>query len=91
MQQPYEISIVLGMKEQQGISLSCQVYPNPSTSYLVLEVENDDFSDLQYQLYDMAGKLLKNDRVVSMTSRINMSDYVPASYLLQVLSGSKTI
>ena len=91
VQQPYEISIVVGIEAQQGISLSCQVYPNPSTNYLVLEVENYDMEDLQYHLYDVAGKLLKSDRVQSVSTMINMSDYVPASYLLQVLSESKTI
>ena len=91
VQQPYEISIVVGIEAQQGISLSCQVYPNPSTNYLVLEVENYDMEDLQYHLYDVAGKLLKSDRVQSISTTINMSDYVPASYLLQVLSESKTI
>jgi len=91
VQQPYEISIVLGLEEPKGISLSCQVYPNPLTSYLVLEVENYDLEDLQYHLYDVGGKLLQNDRVQSITTTINMSDYVPASYLLQVISKSKTI
>ena len=91
VQQPYEISIVVGIEAQQGIRLSCQVYPNPSTNYLVLEVENYAIEDLQYHLYDVAGKLLKSDRVQSVSTTINMSDYVPACYLLQVLSESKTI
>ena len=61
VQQPYEISIVLGLEKQEGISLSCQVYPNPSTNYLVLEVENYDIEDLHYQLYDVGGKLIKSE------------------------------
>jgi hypothetical protein len=50
VQQPYEISIVLGLEEATGIQLSCQVYPNPSTNYLVLEVENYDMQDLPLRL-----------------------------------------
>ena len=91
VQQPYEISIVVGIEAQQGIRLSCQVYPNPSTNYLVLEVENYDLKDLHYQLLDVSGKLLKSKRIESTTSTISMKDYVPSVYLLQVISESTII
>ena len=91
VQQPYEISIVVGIEAQQGISLLCQVYPNPSTNYLVLEVENYDLKDLHYQLLDVSGKLLKSKRIESTTSTISMKSYVPSVYLLQVISESTII
>ena len=91
VQQPYEISIVVGIEAQQGIRLSCQVYPNPSTNYLVLEVENYDLKDLHYQLLDVSGKLLKSKRIESTKITINMIDYLPSAYLLQVVSESTTI
>ena len=91
VQQPYEISIVVGIEAQQGIRLSCQVYPNPSTNYLVLEVENYDLKDLHYQLLDVSGKLLKSKRIESTTSTISMKGYVPSVYLLQVISESTII
>ena len=91
VQQPYEISIVVGIEAQQGISLLCQVYPNPSTNYLVLEVENYDLKDLHYQLLDVSGKLLKSKRIESTTSTISMKGYVPSVYLLQVVSESTII
>ena len=91
VQQPYEISIVVGIEAQQCIRLSCQVYPNPSTNYLVLEVENYDLKDLHYQLLDVSGKLLKSKRIESTTSTISMKSYVPSVYLLQVISESTII
>jgi hypothetical protein len=92
VQQPYEISIVVGIKEQEGISLHCQVYPNPSTSYLMLNVESSElFDDLNYQLYDVTGKLLKSDSVNGNTTRIGMEDYVPAIYMLRVVSKNQLL
>ena len=91
VQQPYEISIVAGMPELEGISLRCQVYPNPSTSYLLLEVENYDLNDLHYQLFDLSGKLLKSKKIEATTSTINMMDYVPSAYVLHVLSENISI
>ena len=91
VQQPYEISTVLSLPKQEGISLTCKVYPNPSENYLILKVDNSVLKDLQYHLYDVSGKLLKNESVQYNTTTINMADFVPAIYLLQVISASNTI
>ena len=40
VQQPYEISIVSGI-EEQGITLTCTAYPNPTTDYLTLKIDGD--------------------------------------------------
>ena len=91
VQQPYEISIVVGIHDVIGIQLQCKVYPNPSTSYLQLEIENYDLTDLNYRLFDVAGKLLRSDEVVANTTTIDIEQYVPATYLLQVVNGEKAI
>ena len=42
VQQPYEISVVTGLKETLGIDLTCGVYPNPTSSFVKLMIR--DFS-----------------------------------------------
>ena len=63
VQQPYEISIVTAIKEAIEINLEVSVYPNPTTNYLTLEVKNFELSTLNFQLYDMQGKLLQNEKI----------------------------
>ncbi|MGI6479934.1 MAG: hypothetical protein ACOX0M_10915 [Salinivirgaceae bacterium] len=46
VQQPFEISVVTGIEEAKGINLSVSAYPNPTTDYLTLEVEEFDLSNL---------------------------------------------
>ena len=58
VQQPFEISVITGLEEAQGINLSVRAYPNPTTDYLTLSISEFDISNLLYQLYDMQGKLL---------------------------------
>jgi len=58
VQQPYEISVVTSIKEAKGISLSVSVFPNPTSDYLTLGIDEFEISNLSYQLYDMNGKLL---------------------------------
>ena len=59
VQQPFEISIVTGIEEAKGINLSVSAYPNPTTDYLTLSIDEFEISNLSYQLYDMNGKLYK--------------------------------
>src|SRR5574344_3083349 len=73
VQQPFEISIVTGIEEAKGINLSVTAYPNPTTDYLKLEVKDFELSTLNFQLYDMQGKLLQNEKLTGTETQINMS------------------
>ena len=90
VQQPYEISVVIGISKLPGIEISCKAYPNPSTIYLHLEVEKLE-ADLNYTLYSVDGKQLENKKVTEHISQLSMSDYVPATYLLEVKKGPALI
>lgn len=91
VQQPYEISVVTGIEEAKGISLSVTAYPNPTTDYLTLSIGEFDISNLSYQLYDMQGKLLQNEKLTGTETQINMSNYVPSTYFVKVIQGNKEL
>jgi hypothetical protein len=59
VQQPYEISIVIGLEEAKEINLMVSAYPNPTKEFLNLKVENYNFEKLSYQLFDIQGKLIE--------------------------------
>jgi hypothetical protein len=84
VQQPFEISVVTGIEEAKDINLSVSAYPNPTTDYLVLKVENYDNGNLSYQLFDMQGKLLENKKIEGNETSIVMSNLVPATYFVKV-------
>ena len=75
VQQPYDISTTLGINET-SINLEMNVYPNPTTDYLTLKVEES--KGLSYQLFDMQGKLIENKKVTVSNTNIKMEslDYV---------------
>ena len=84
VQQPWEISVVTGIAEAEGIILTVSAFPNPATDYLILRVENYDFENLEYLLYDVSGRLLKEGKVTSSETTIYMVSLVPAVYFLKV-------
>ncbi len=91
VQQPFEISVVIGIEEANGIKLSVSVYPNPATELLQLKVESEKLKGLSFQLYDMQGKLLQSEKVTDNLTSIDMSKLIPATYFLKITSNNKEV
>src|SRR5690554_726866 len=91
VQQPYEISVVTGLEEAQSINLSVTAYPNPTTDYLTLRIDEFEISNLSFQLYDMSGKLLQNEKITGNQTSIVMSNLLPATYFVKVIQGNKEV
>ncbi len=91
VQQPFEISEITGLEEAKGIPLQCSAFPNPTTENIILEVNNFELSTLNFQLYDIDGKLLETDKVVNNQTNIVMSNLAPAIYFLRIIDSGKTV
>ena len=91
VQQPYEISIITGLPEYKSITLQCSVYPNPTTNFIMLHVENYMIKNLTYQLYDMNGKIIVTKKIDVIDTKIPMSDFKPATYYLIVTDNKKEV
>jgi hypothetical protein len=91
VQQPYEISVVVGIGQAKDINLICTAYPNPATDFLTLEVEIAANENLFFQLYDMMGKLLVSKKLIDIKTTISMADLAPATYFLKVTDNQKIV
>ena len=69
--------------EIPGIELS--VYPNPTNSFLSIEVKADKQRDLLLSLFDINGRLILQKKMSGNKQTINMQNYKPATYILQVM------
>jgi hypothetical protein len=91
VQQPYEISVVTAIKDPLDISLEFSVYPNPATDFIKLKIENYEAENLKYQLFDINGSLLKDNKVEGNETNIVMSNLLPATYFLKVTDNNKVV
>jgi Secretion system C-terminal sorting domain len=91
VQQPYEISFIPTTPEDENIHILYKVYPNPTSSSLVLYIDKTDFKDLSYALYNFSGTLILKSRIVQAETIINMQGYAPSEYLLHVTEGDQKI
>lgn len=91
VQQPYEISVLTAIEQAKGINLSVSAYPNPTTDFLTLRIDEFEISNLSYQLYDMNGKLLQSKKITGNQTSIAMGNLVPANYFVKVIQGNKEV
>ena len=90
VQQPYEISVTTGINETT-INLGMTIYPNPTTNYLTLKVDDNELSTLSFQLIDLQGKVIENKKVTATTSTINVESLPKATYFLTVTDNNQLI
>jgi hypothetical protein len=91
IQQPFEISVVSGLKEAYDISLEFAVYPNPATDFVKLKIENYEFENLRYHLYDINGRLLQSKKVEVKETTILIELLSQAAYFLKVTDKNRVI
>lgn len=84
VQQPYEISVVTGVDQLRNVTLTCRAYPNPTTNFLTLEIEDEMPEQFSASLYDLSGKLLQSLKVIGRETTIPMETLAPATYFLKI-------
>lgn len=88
VQQPYEISVVIGVPEVQMME-NVLLFPNPTVNEVVLSL---NFSEgLHYRIVDMKGALMESRIILADRTIIDMSRYSSSTYLLELIQNNKTI
>ena len=88
--QAYEIFISSDI-EIKGITLRTNVFPNPTSNFLTLEIDNPNNLELAYQLYNVQGILLSNMAILSNSTSIKMEKLPNATYLLKITLNNQLV
>ena len=91
LQQAYEIFTVTGIENTEISLINVSAYPNPVNDNMRLRVAEENVKDFSFQVYDMQGKLLQFKKLDGLETQIDMSNYVPSTYFLKVISGNQQI
>ena len=90
VQQPFEI-VTLSGEEFTSIVLEAVVYPNPTTWTVNLIVKNYALENLNYQLFDINGRIIEEKKVLNQETTINLEGYANAIYILKLNDNKKEI
>lgn len=91
IQQPVEISVVSGTDKAQQIQLNVKVYPNPASTYLVLQIDDSEKVSYEAFLYNLNGTQIKQIKVTDVQTEIDINGLLPSVYLLKVLKNDQAI
>lgn len=89
IQQPYEIQMVSSIPTFFNIGL--YAYPNPTSSFLILKIENQIFGILSYRIVDLNGKMIRTEMITTVETTINLSELPTSVYFVQVTEGNEVI
>jgi hypothetical protein len=80
-----------GVKTPPDLEIQTRVYPNPVEDRLNVNIKNGENIELNYSLYNLEGKLLKNGLVESPSFSINLGEYPVGQYILKVKTEDELI
>ena len=69
------------------INFQARVFPNPTQDILQLDIQN--YSGLNYKLYDIQGRQLSIAKIDKKNTVINTAQYAKGMYLLVILNENK--
>ncbi|MGY6563022.1 MAG: T9SS type A sorting domain-containing protein [Luteibaculaceae bacterium] len=73
-------------KNEKGVFF--KVFPNPTSSilnYVITETSLESIQDLECQIYNSFGVLVKNERINQKIGVINLSDLVSGAYQIRII------
>lgn len=90
VQQPMEVYTL--STPEFDYSFQATLYPNPAIHSVIFSLDSSkDFSQLSYELTDITGKMLRNDKISDTQTEINVSDLASATYFFNLIDSGKRI
>lgn len=69
-------------------NLRVAVYPNPTTDLVYFKVENLNYQNLTYKVYDISGNLLKAGSVFNLQSSISIGNFTNNIFIIKLYRGN---
>lgn len=75
----------MGLLESK-LNFSLSVFPNPTVNNLTLSMTDYKNEKLNYQFFDLQGKLLSSGSITSQQTEINTSTLASATYFVHIMN-----
>jgi hypothetical protein len=83
--------IVTSVKDLQNFGFTITAFPNPTSDFVTIKIENGKPSKMSYMLFDTSGKPLQNGTIANNEAEISFISLNPATYILNILKDGKEI
>ena len=82
---------ITAIDEKEIAGFEINVFPNPASDYLSVEVITDKQKDLEISLFDLNGKIILQKQMTGNKQTVNMQNYSPATYILKVTENNENL
>lgn len=91
--QQQESDETLGNPEIEEPEASIVVFPNPAADFVNVSMKGTEFesSDRSYKLYDILGRLLKQNKINQTETQVSLNNLSPSLYILVVYVDNKIL
>lgn len=89
LQHPYEIFVTEVSENLNSISIN--VFPNPASQSVIIDFKNPDFKNHSYQLTDVNGKIISENKITEAQSKINLSEINSGIYFIRISNSSSSL
>jgi hypothetical protein len=83
IQQSFEF-VTLSNPELTAVTLKAVTYPNPTTKFIILALNDGNLTGLSYAMYDLLGRLISKELVTQVETKIAMESLPIGVYMLKV-------
>lgn len=90
VQQPIEI-YVLGNDEFSNIELSAVIFPNPTSNYVTLSINDMYTNELSFTVVDVNGRKIMSEQIRSAQTIVPFEHLQASMYLLSVMNGNSLL
>lgn len=82
MQQSYIINEIF-----RKSTLRISLFPNPTNDHVYFKVENLNYKNLSFRLYDITGNLITSGRILSSQSSLSLQNFPNNIFIVKVFRG----
>jgi len=90
----HQTNLVVSSIFQRNELVQIKAFPNPTTQYITVTIQdNRDKDDLNIQLLDLAGKQLKQQKLLTNDSQyeLDLENYPSGTYLISIQNSKKQV
>jgi hypothetical protein len=92
VQQGFELFLITGLEDEDRFGLAATVFPNPTSSYLTVEIKNySPGTAMEIFLFDAKGQQVHRQKVVDVQTQIAVEYLSSALYVLKLIQGNKLV
>jgi len=84
VEQPREITRITHFNDKLYREINIQVYPNPASNHIFLEIDHERPWEFSYKLINISGTVILEKRIQSTLTEIPIDRLSPSPYLLNI-------